>query len=184
MDWKHPEKQIVVLAEKELGDLVARVEARDTGSGQIMCQIELMTETGPLRRRERLGNDTSFTKHFKYSRGNTTLIDLSETAVVIRPEQMAHWLFVTAFMNWEGRLTPSKWDQLDCELHDGSLEKRMIQAFLADARNLLDSGLSCCVALHLTDLSIKYHLKVSRRLERAKVLECWDRGIVLDIMES
>lgn len=184
MIWEHPESETIPLQERELGDLVVRVEAKDTGSGQKMCQMELLTSSGPLRRYGHPGNRTSFTRHFNYDYGRTALIGMDQEATAANPEQIAFWLFVTSYTNWEGRLTPAKWDKLRCEHQDGSLEDRMVKAYLEDARNLLDSGLSCCVALHLTDLSIRYNAKVSRRMDREKILECWDRRILTEVMKS
>jgi len=184
MKWEHPEGERIPIREEELGKLVVHVEARDTGSGHKMCQMELLTPSGPLRRHGHPRNDTSFTKHFKYDRGNVALVGMDQKATAANQKQIAYWLFITAFTNWEGRLTPAKWDRLRCEKQDGGLENRMIRAYFDDAQNLLDSGLSCCVALHLTDISIQYNSRVSRRMDQEKVRECWDRRILVEVMKS
>ncbi len=181
MDWECLEQEVVAITERELGGLVVHVGAKDIGSGQIMCQMELLTESGPLCRDGHPKGGTSFTRHFIYSHRKTALVRADKTSEAATPEQVAWWLFRTAFRNWEGRLAPSKWSELR---HEEGMERRMTQAFLHDAQSLLDSGLSCCVALHLTDLSLNYHTRVSHQIGREKVLECWDRGIVLDVMDS
>lgn len=176
---------MVILVQKELGELVVLVEAKDMGAGHIMSQVELRSPSGPLRRYSGPRNTTSCTKHFRYSRTGVMVSGLDEAATAANPEQIAFWIYTTAMTNWEGRdLSMAKIDRLHCENRDGGLESRLTRAYMEDATSIMDSVLGCCVALHLTEISIRYNSSVSRRIGSEKVLECWDRRIIQEVMKS
>lgn len=183
--WIHPEKDQVILVQQELGDLVVDVEAKNVGGGQIMSQIELRSTRGPLRRHGHPHNNSSFTKHFRYSRSKNQITGTDEgNMTAASPMQVANWIVTTAIVNYEGLMPLSRVDRLHCEKKDGGRDERLTKAYTDDAKGILDSVLGCCISIHITNMSITYNAHVSRRISTEKVRECWDRRILLEVMES
>ncbi len=185
MEWESPERESVILLEKELGELVVDVEAKSAGfDGAILCQVEIRTACGPLRRYGHPRNQSSISRLFKFDPKTVDVFGLNGEAESPSPGNTALWISDTVITNYEGHLSHAQLDRLKCEKLDGGRDDRLIRAYMADAKRVLEAAVNCCLVVHITNISIRYNQRVSGRISRERLLECWDRWIVVSVMDS